>query len=209
MMLLEDPTPIPQPVARFVAQAVLPTRHGPLRTYAFRDSVDHSEPLALVVGKVRDCGDVLVRVHDACLTSEVLGSLKCDCKQQLDLSLQAIQEVGQGVVLYLPQEGRGIGLSAKIAAYALQSCGLDTVDANRVLGLPDDNRRYDQAASMLEHLGVRSVRLMTNNPRKVELLLNEGVVVRDRIPLVVDDLPELAQHYLDTKVRRMRHMATE
>ncbi|MBV9948293.1 MAG: GTP cyclohydrolase II, partial [Myxococcales bacterium] len=148
--------------------------------------------------------DVLVRVHSECLTSEVFGSLKCDCKEQLDAAMAAVAHAGAGAILYLRQEGRGIGLANKIRAYALQSDGHDTVDANRLLGLPDDARSYEVARDMLEHLGIRSVRLMTNNPVKVSALRNLGVSVVGRVPLVVPPNTHSAR-YLEAKRTRMDH----
>ena len=150
--------------------------------------------------------DVPLRVHDACFTSEVLGSLKCDCAEQLQLALAHIQAEGTGIVIYLQQEGRGIGLANKIAAYALQEKnGLDTVDANRALGLPDDCREYSSVATILSGLGVRSVRLMTNNPRKVRLLQELGVRVSGRIPCLVQ-AQEFSARYLQTKGEKMDHI---
>jgi GTP cyclohydrolase II len=154
----------------FIAETKLPTESGYYRLRGYRHSVDGAEPtepVAIVFGDIEGRADVPVRVHDACFTSEVLGSLKCDCKQQLQLAMEYIQE-NDGMVIYLQQEGRGIGLANKIAAYALQDTkGLDTVDANRALGLPDDVREYTAVANILDDLDVRSIRLMTNNPRKV------------------------------------------
>lgn len=190
---------------RFAARTHLPTDKGTLTVCAFRDEWDGSEPVAIVVGDLSEGHDVLVRVHDACFTSEVLGSTRCDCKQQLDASIARIQDEGRGVVVYLHQEGRGVGLAAKIAAYSLQECGVDTVDANRLLGLPDDLRRYDGAAAILGHLGVKSVRLMTNNPRKIRLLRREGLVVQ-REPHKMAELPADAAQYIETKMRRMGHL---
>ena len=165
----------------WLAEATLPTRHGNFVTHVFRstatgelDAVALQEHVALVFGEVAGKSEVLVRVHSECMTSEVFGSLKCDCKEQLDASMAAIARAGAGAVLYLRQEGRGIGLANKIRAYALQSHGHDTVDANRMLGLPDDARRYDVARDILEHLGIASVRLMTNNPTKVSSLRDLG-----------------------------------
>ncbi|MFT4977871.1 MAG: GTP cyclohydrolase II, partial [Myxococcota bacterium] len=162
-------------------------------------------PLAIIYGDVRGLKDVPVRVHDECLTSEVLGSLKCDCREQLDFSLRYIRDSSPGIVLYLRQEGRGIGLANKIAAYHLQERGHDTVDANRMLGLPDDARRYGGAAAMLKDLGVQSVRLMTNNPRKVKKLEALGVRISGRIPIVIAANP-YSQDYLDAKAERMGHV---
>jgi GTP cyclohydrolase II len=193
-----------------LAEATIPTRHGEFNTHVFR-SLDASrtdggvqEHVALVRGDVRQRRDVLVRIHSECITSEVFGSLKCDCKEQLDASLAAIARAGVGVVLYLRQEGRGIGLTNKIRAYALQAAGHDTVDANRLLGLPDDAREYDAARDMLEHLGIASVRLLTNNPAKTRALRQLGVSVVGRMPIVVPSNPHSAG-YLEAKRLRMNH----
>jgi GTP cyclohydrolase II len=189
---------------RLEAEADIPTRYGALRTVVFRHGGDPGEHVAIVCGDVmRD--DVLVRIHSECLTSEVLGSLKCDCAAQLDAALIAIARAGCGVVVYLRQEGRGVGLANKIRAYALQSLGADTVDANRALGLPDDARRYDAAAELLRTLGVRSVRLLTNNPEKVAGLRALGVDVRARVPQVVAVHP-LGAAYMRAKRDRMGHL---
>jgi len=161
--------------------------------------------IAMVAGEVRGQEDVLVRAHSECMTSEVFGSLKCDCKNQLDRALEAVAWSGRGVVLYLRQEGRGIGLGNKIAAYALQEQGHDTVDANRLLGLPDDTRSYDEAAAMLADLGVKSVALMTNNPAKVDGLSRAGTVVARRVAHLVA-VPSHAGGYMEAKARRMGHM---
>jgi GTP cyclohydrolase II len=193
-----------------VAEAKIPTRHGEFETHVFRDGGGSTgnglaqEHIALVRGQIRLRGDVLVRVHSECITGEVFGSLKCDCKEQLDAAMAAVASAGVGAVLYLRQEGRGIGLINKIRAYALQSDGHDTVDANRLLGLPDDARRYDVVRDMLDHLGVTSVRLLTNNPAKVAGLRKLGVRVVGRVPIVVAPNPHSAS-YLETKRLRMDH----
>lgn len=187
------------------AQSPLPTRHGTFMVTVFRYTDDPSkEHVAVVSGAVDGAEEVPVRLHSECLTSEVLGSLKCDCNEQLEHALRFIAEEGCGVVLYLRQEGRGIGLANKIRAYALQARGVDTVDANRALGLPDDTRRYASAAAMLRHLGVRSVRLMTNNPEKVDALRALGVDVREQIPVLIAPNPH-SQRYLAVKRQRMNH----
>ena len=193
--------------AKLVASATIPTRHGQFETLVFHaldDDDEVKEHVALVRGHVEGATDLPVRIHSECLTSEVFGSLKCDCKDQLEAALGEIARRGAGAVLYLRQEGRGIGLANKIRAYALQSRGHDTVDANRLLGLPDDARRYDVARDMLEHLGVASVRLMTNNPEKVRALEALGVDVTGRLPLVVPANPH-SVGYLQTKRARMAH----
>lgn len=163
-------------------EAPLPTERGTFRAVVFRDEATGAEHVAMVLGDV--AGELVpVRVHSECLTSEVLGSLKCDCRAQLDRALDLIAERGRGILLYLRQEGRGIGLGNKIRAYALQAQGHDTYTANRLLGFPDDLRRYDVAADMLRLLGVRSVELITNNPLKLSGLSEAGVRVRGRIQL--------------------------
>merc|ERR1712216_115662 len=161
--------------------------------------------MGIVYGDVNGLEKVPVRVHDACFTSEVLGSMKCDCAEQLQQSLDYIKENGPGIVVYLQQEGRGIGLANKIAAYSLQEKGLDTVDANRALGLPDDCREYTSVNNILAHLGVTSVQLITNNPRKINLLKELGVKVECRIPSTVRANRE-NKEYLETKEIRMHHL---
>src|SRR5580704_19097200 len=208
-------------LTEWLAGAKIPTRYGEFHTHVFRsarrvapDDVDErgdgeiaslpQEHVALVYGDVRGRQDTLVRVHSECITSEVFGSLKCDCKEQLDAAMAAVSRAGAGAILYLRQEGRGIGLANKIKAYALQSHGHDTVDANRLLGLPDDARRYDVARDMLSHFGVASVRLLTNNPAKVNALSKLGVHVVGRVPIVVAPNPHSAR-YLEAKRLRMEH----
>ncbi|MBM66034.1 MAG: GTP cyclohydrolase II [Myxococcales bacterium] len=188
--------PLPEPVA------TVPTRYGDLVFHAFTDA-SGQDHVAVISGEVRGCSDVLCRIHSECLTSEVLGSLKCDCRDQLDLALQRIAEEG-GIVLYLRQEGRGIGLANKLRAYALQNEGADTVDANRLLGLEDDLRSYDFAAHVLNELGVQSVRLMTNNPAKISGLRAEGIAVNHEPHQAEAD--GQAQSYLDAKRDRMGHL---
>jgi GTP cyclohydrolase II len=190
---------------RFISETLLPTRRGEYRVRAYRDQTDGTEPVAVLIGDVQDGVDVPVRVHDECYTSEVLGSLKCDCREQLDYALEFIKRRGPGVVIYLRQEGRGIGLANKIAAYALQEDGHDTVDANRLLGLPDDVRRYDAAADILKDLGIRSIRLMTNNPRKEQKLRALGVAISGRIPVLIEPNQHSAG-YLTAKAARMGHL---
>lgn len=194
----------------WLAQATLPTRHGEFATHVFRSvATSHADALpaehvALVFGEVNEGKNVLVRVHSECMTSEVFGSLKCDCKDQLEAAMAAVARAGAGAVLYLRQEGRGIGLANKIRAYALQSHGHDTVDANRMLGLPDDARRYDVVRDMLDHLGIQSVRLMTNNPAKVSALRSLGVSVASRVPVIVAP-NKYSARYLEAKRLRMDH----
>ncbi len=185
-------------------EALLPTHRGLFRTVVFRDSETGAEHVALVAGDVADDA-VPVRVHSECLTSEVFGSLKCDCRAQLDRALDLIAERGRGVLLYLRQEGRGIGLGNKIRAYALQAQGHDTYEANRLLGFPDDLREYDIAADMLRLLGVRSIELVTNNPLKLAGLQEAGVKVRGRIQLPSPTNPHNVE-YLRVKRERTGHL---
>jgi GTP cyclohydrolase II len=202
-----------RPRLEVLAQAPVPTKHGVFEMSVFHwgpggaeDTAHGLSPdhVAIVLGEVRGKRGVLVRVHSECLTSEVFGSLKCDCRDQLEAAQAEIGRRGQGIVLYLRQEGRGIGLANKIRAYQLQSDGHDTVDANRILGLPDDARDYSAAAAMLERLGVASVRLLTNNPAKVKALRTLGVVIDGRTPSLVGHNPHSAP-YLEAKRLRMGH----
>jgi len=189
------------------AEAQLPTQFGPFQVVVYRERGGDKEHLAIIAGDVTGAEDLLVRVHSECLTGEALHSLKCDCRDQLDLALERIQSAGKGAVLYLRQEGRGIGLGNKIRAYAKQDEGLDTVDANLALGFEDDQRGYQMAADMLRDLGVRSVALMTNNPRKVQGLENDGIAVTRREPHEVE-AHEHNRDYLKTKQDRLGHLGT-
>ena len=193
-----------RPELQVLANAPLPTRHGTFDVHVFRygSGDDH---VALVMGNLRDRSRVPVRMHSECITSEVFGSLKCDCRDQLEAAMKEVARRGFGAILYLRQEGRGIGLANKVRAYELQAHGADTVDANRMLGLPDDARRYDAAAEMIRHLGIRSVELMTNNPAKVEALCTLGIKVVRRIPVLVPTNP-LSAPYLAAKRSRMHHV---
>ncbi len=187
-----------------VTCARLPTLWGEFTLCLYRDLREAKEHLALVMGDVRGDG-VLVRVHSECFTGDVLGSLRCDCGEQLHRSLEAIAREGRGVLVYLRQEGRGIGLADKLRAYNLQDQGYDTVEANLLLGHQADERHYDAAAAILQHLGVRSVRLLTNNPDKIHSLQALGIPVVERVPLVPTVHPE-NERYLRTKVLRLRHL---
>jgi len=203
---MEKPTTIP-PLA-LLAQATLPTRYGEFRTVVFTVEGDAREHLALLHGQPSGKERVVVRVHSECITGEVFGSLKCDCGAQLDSAMREVVRRGTGIILYLRQEGRGIGLTNKIRAYALQDQGADTVDANRLLGLPDDARTYEAAAAMLHHLGVRSIELITNNPEKVRALQDLGIQVAARLPSLVPVSTE-ARRYLEVKRDRMHHLIPE
>ena len=190
---------------KVVAVADLPTRFGRFRIVAFWNNRDAKEHVAIVHGDVVGAGSVPVRLHSECLTGDVMGSLRCDCRDQLVEGLAAVRRHERGLLLYLRQEGRGIGLVNKIRAYALQEQGLDTVEANRALGFRDDERDYAVAAHMLHSLEIRSVRLITNNPEKMRQLSQHRVPVVDRIPHVIP-ANDFNRFYLQTKARRSGHL---
>ncbi len=190
---------------RLATTVDLPTRFGRFRLAAFSAGDGRDEHLAIVHGEVAHAEDCPVRVHSECLTGEVFGSQRCDCREQLDAALRHVAEQPCGAVIYLRQEGRGIGLINKLHAYRLQDQGMDTIDANRSLGFPADARDYGIAARILELLQVRSVALMTNNLRKIEGLRAEGITVTGRIPLVASGNP-FNRGYLETKRTRMGHL---
>ena len=188
-----------------VAETRLPTRHGDFTAYGYRSSIDGSEHLALVYGDIGGDEPVLTRVHSECLTGDVFGSQRCDCGPQLDEALERVSASGRGVVVYLRgHEGRGIGLVAKLQAYALQDSGRDTVDANLDLGLPADSRHYGAASQVLRDLGVTAVRLLTNNPDKSAALADFGITVDAQVPLTPRPNPHNLR-YLRTKRDRMGH----
>lgn len=191
---------------KFVATSRLPTAFGEFNITVFQDPETGEEHVALSKGlDTAPTEPVLVRIHSECLTGDAFASLKCDCGPQLQATQRLINDVGQGVILYLRQEGRGIGLTNKIRAYALQDQGHDTVDANLMLNLPADARRYDMCSIMLDHLQVKAVRLITNNPLKIQALQEQGITVVDRVPITVGLNPFNAK-YLQTKHERMAHM---
>jgi len=194
----------PPALARIAASATLPSEFGAFRIHVFNNDRDSEEHVALVHGDVAGGQDVPTRVHSECLTGDVLGSLRCDCRAQLARALERIAREPRGIVLYLRQEGRGIGLTNKIRAYELQERGCDTVDANLALGFAADERDYGAAAGMLRALGVQSIALMTNNPDKLEKLAAEGIRVTSRIAHEIE--PNLHNRfYLATKARRSGH----
>ncbi len=190
---------------RIVAMAELPTRFGDFHIVAFENNRDGKEHVAITKGDVIGAADVPVRLHSECLTGDALGSLRCDCRDQLEAALKMIGRMDRGVLLYLRQEGRGIGLINKIRAYSLQDEGLDTVEANLALGFRDDERDYAVAAHMLMSLRIRSARLITNNPRKIQQLTEYGIQVTDRIPHVMEPNP-YNRFYLETKANKSGHM---
>jgi GTP cyclohydrolase II len=199
--------PLPQVDGKLTlhAETRLPTRHGGFRMVVFTYEGEPGEHVAMIKGEVAGALALPVRVHSECLTSEVFGSLKCDCREQLQSALASIERAGRGMVIYLRQEGRGIGLINKVRAYALQESGADTIEANQLLGLPVEGRQYDAAAALLRHLGVQSVKLLTNNPDKLSKLSALGVEVVGRLPVIVAANPHSAR-YLRVKRERMQHL---
>jgi GTP cyclohydrolase II len=192
-----------------IASADFPTRWGTFRIYGFRaeggsDGTEVEEAIALVMGDVHSTPP-LVRVHSQCLTGDVFHSLRCDCRQQLEMALSMIRDLGAGILIYEQQEGRGIGLMAKLQAYELQDAGLDTVEANERLGFKADHRDFVLPGQMLKALGVTRVRLLSNNPEKVEALQLAGVEVVERVPCEVEASPH-AEEYLKTKKEKLGHL---
>ncbi|SRR5690606_6935164 len=190
---------------RLVDSCDLPTRWGAFRLHGFVDLRNGQEHVALALGDLAGSGPVLARVHSECLTGDAFGSRRCDCGAQLEAAMERIAAEGRGVILYMRQEGRGIGLLNKIRAYHLQDDGADTVQANQALGFAPDLRSYELVAPMLGRLGVQAVRLMTNNPRKVDALQAAGVPVAERLPIRVGRNPA-NQGYLDTKRSKLGHL---
>jgi GTP cyclohydrolase II len=190
---------------KIAAFAEMPSRFGDFHIVAFSNTRDGKEHAAIVRGMPWNHDDVPVRLHSECLTGDAIGSLRCDCRDQLEGALKMIGQMEQGIVLYLRQEGRGIGLTNKLRAYELQDTGLDTVQANEALGFRDDERDYSTAAHMLDSLRIKSVRLITNNPRKIEGLKALGITVTGRIPLVIPPNPYNI-FYLQTKAAKSGHL---
>ncbi len=189
----------------FIESSRLPTRWGEFDIHGFEDTDNNKEHVVLTMGDVSSGGPVLARVHSECLTGDALFSMRCDCGNQLQAALEAIAREGCGALFYLRQEGRGIGLLNKIKAYRLQDAGADTVEANEQLGFGADMRDYSILQPMIRHLGLESVRLMTNNPRKVAAMEEQGVKVVERIPLHTHSNPH-NEKYLQTKAGKLGHM---
>tara|TARA_B100001245_G_scaffold227129_1_gene203227 strand:+ start:707 stop:1342 length:636 start_codon:yes stop_codon:yes gene_type:complete len=195
-------------IGEIPADARLPTEHGDFRIRVFHEDETGLDHVALVLGDMSGPDPVLVRVHSECLTGDAFGSLRCDCGAQLDSALRQIQEVGWGCLVYLRQEGRGIGLHAKIQAYNLQDMGADTIEANLILGHPVDARDYKIASEMLEAVGIDRVCLLTNNPDKIKQLTEHRINVVERMPLVVG-VGNDNMEYLATKVEKMGHKISD
>lgn len=190
---------------RKIAQADLPTRYGRFKIFGFQGHGKNEEAVALVRGNLKGKTAPLVRVHSQCLTGDVLTSLRCDCRSQLELSMKKIGQAPSGILLYLPQEGRGIGLMNKLRAYQLQDGGMDTVEANEKLGFAADARNYYFSAEVLKKLGAKRIRLLSNNPEKVRQLENAGIQVVERVPCQ-PRISKISQAYLKTKKRKMGHL---
>ena len=199
------PAPAPDPSVTYVTSCDVPTAWATFRLHAFVESGSGKEHLALTLGTIDDGAPVLARLHSECLTGDALFSQRCDCGPQLETALQKIAAEGRGILLYLRQEGRGIGLLAKIQAYHLQDGGADTVEANQELGFAPDQRNYRLCQPMLQHLGVSSLRLMTNNPRKIEALEQLGITVTERIALHIKT-NRFNRRYLQTKAKKLGHL---
>jgi GTP cyclohydrolase II len=190
---------------QLVAVANLPSRFGDFQVCGFVSPCDNKEHTAIIKGDIVDKEGVVTRVHSECLTGDVMGSKRCDCRDQLLESLKIIEKEGTGVLLYLRQEGRNIGLTAKIKAYALQDTGLDTIDANIHLGYQPDERDYGIAVNILKNLRIKSIKLLTNNPEKIRQLTEAGIKIVERLPLITEPT-EYSRAYIETKAKRAGHL---
>ena len=193
------------PIVDYVTSCILPMQWATFQMHAFFEAATGKEHIALTLGDVADGEPVLARLHSECLTGDALFSQRCDCGPQLESALKKIAEEGRGVLLYLRQEGRGIGLLNKVHAYRLQDAGADTVEANQALGFAADLRNYQICLPMLKHLHIQSVKLMSNNPRKIAALQEIGITVTEQIPLIIKHNP-FNEHYLKTKAAKLGHL---
>ena len=189
----------------FIETSILPTDLGEFKVHAFTDEIKSKDHLAISMGDLLTNEPVLCRVHSQCITGESFFSMRCDCRYQLTESLTQIAERGRGVVFYLQQEGRGIGLSNKIRAYNLQDKGLDTVEANHQLGFKEDERDYENVSGMIKFLAIKKVDLMTNNPKKIEALKTMGIIVNQRVPLTSNP-NRYNEKYINTKIKKLGHL---
>lgn len=192
-------------IIKRVSEAKMPTKYGDFKIIGYVNVLNNEHHIALVKGNICDEDEVLVRIHSECLTGDVFGSLRCDCGEQLKIAMENINKQGKGVILYMRQEGRGIGLINKIKAYNLQDEGYDTVEANNMLGFPDDIREYSISAQILKDIGVRKVKLMTNNPRKINELKQYGIEVSERVPIQVQH-NNINLRYLKSKKQKLGHL---
>ena len=190
---------------KFIETSKLPTDIGEFTVHAFTDEKEKKDHLAICMGDLLTSEPVLSRIHSQCITGESFFSMRCDCRYQLTESLQQIANIGRGVVFYLQQEGRGIGLSNKIKAYSLQDKGLDTVEANHQLGFKEDERTYETVSGMIKFLAIKKLDLMTNNPKKIKALKDMGVEVNQRIPLSTDT-NKYNEKYISTKINKLGHL---
>ena len=190
---------------KFIESSDLPTNYGNFRVHAFTETNNNKDHLAIAMGELNSEGPILARIHSQCITGESFFSLRCDCRFQLTEALKKIAENESGVVFYLQQEGRGIGLSNKIRAYKLQDEGMDTVEANHQLGFHEDERSYEIVVSMTEHLNLKSLNLMTNNPKKIKALEKMGLTINKRIP-ILSESNEHNKKYLSTKAQKLGHL---
>ena len=190
---------------KFIETSKLPTDIGEFTVHAFTDEKESKDHLAICMGDLLKSEPVLSRIHSQCITGESFFSMRCDCRYQLTESLKQIADIGRGVVFYLQQEGRGIGLSNKIKAYSLQDKGLDTVEANHHLGFKEDERTYENVAGMINFLAIKKIDLMTNNPKKIEALKSMGVEVSQRVPLFTNS-NKYNEKYISTKIKKLGHL---
>ena len=190
---------------KFIETSKLPTDIGEFTVHAFTDQKESKDHLAICMGDLLTNEPVLSRIHSQCITGESFFSMRCDCRYQLTESLQQIANIGRGVVFYLQQEGRGIGLSNKIKAYSLQDKGLDTVEANHQLGFKEDERDYETVSGMINFLAIKKVNLMTNNPKKIDALKAMGIIINERVPLTSNP-NKYNEKYIDTKIKKLGHL---